>query len=237
MFNESTYSPPADGPCVLFCANPDVVLTNLQPRRAVGLCRGAAFAQNAKFAGKWSALAQWHTRQSQMGYLWSPRFHWAKTFKTRFRCVFKNAHDLFLVRLGCVLGVDELPASPVRRGLAQVAAFHCLTRECERDGTSESGQEKSFKNTNPGLPSKVAIFRHHLQNGVINALQPCRTWLWYMATKRSGRLFRKVFKYKTHINQVVDEVSKIVVLIAPLIAGVVWKIGLKKALKAFVSVG
>ena len=58
-----------------------------------------------------------------------------------------------------------------------------------------------------------------------------------MATKRSGGLFRKVFKYKTHINQVVDEVSKIVVLIAPLIAGVVWKIGFMKALKAFVSVG
>ena len=46
-----------------------------------------------------------------------------------------------------------------------------------------------------------------------------------MATKRSGGLFKKVFKYKTHINQAVDEVSKIVVLIAPLIAGVVWKIG------------
>ena len=58
-----------------------------------------------------------------------------------------------------------------------------------------------------------------------------------MATKRSGGLFRKVFKYKTEINQVVDEVSKIVVLIAPLIAGVVWKIGLMKALKVFVSEG
>ena len=58
-----------------------------------------------------------------------------------------------------------------------------------------------------------------------------------MATKKSGGLFRKVFKYTTHKNQAVDEVSKIVVLIAPLIAGVVWKIGLMKALKAFVSLG
>ena len=58
-----------------------------------------------------------------------------------------------------------------------------------------------------------------------------------MATKRSGGLFRKVFKYKTHINKIVDEVSKIVVLIAPLIAGVVLKILSMKALKAFVSVG
>ena len=58
-----------------------------------------------------------------------------------------------------------------------------------------------------------------------------------MATKRSGGLFRKVFKYKSYINQVVGEVSKIVVLIAPLIAGMVWKIGFMKALKAFVSVG
>lgn len=58
-----------------------------------------------------------------------------------------------------------------------------------------------------------------------------------MATKRSGGLFRKIFKYKTLINQVVDEVSKIVVLIAPLIAGVVLKIGSMTALKALVSVG
>ena len=58
-----------------------------------------------------------------------------------------------------------------------------------------------------------------------------------MATKRSGGLFRKVFKYKTDINQAVDEVSKIAILIAPLIAGVVLKICSMKALKAFVSVG
>ena len=42
----------------------------------------------------------------------------------------------------------------------------------ERYGASEHGEAKSFKNTNPGLPSKVAIFRHPLKNGVINALQP-----------------------------------------------------------------
>ena len=53
----------------------------------------------------------------------------------------------------------------------------------------------------------------------------------------SGGLFRKVFKYKILINQVVEEVSEIVVLIAPLIAGVVLKIGSMKAQKAFVSVG
>ena len=58
-----------------------------------------------------------------------------------------------------------------------------------------------------------------------------------MTTKRSGGLFRKVFIYKTYINQVVDEVSKIVVLIAPLIAGMVWRIGFMKALKAFESAG
>lgn len=42
---------------------------------------------------------------------------------------------------------------------------------------------------------------------------------------------------KTHINQLVGGVGKIVVLIAPLIAGVVLKIWSMKALKAFVSVG
>jgi len=58
-----------------------------------------------------------------------------------------------------------------------------------------------------------------------------------MATKWSGGLFGKVFKLKTHTNQLVGGVSKIVVLIAPLIAGVVLKIWSMKALKAFVSVG
>ena len=40
---------PPTGLASFFCANPDVVQTKLQPRRAVGLCRGAAIAQNAKF--------------------------------------------------------------------------------------------------------------------------------------------------------------------------------------------
>ena len=40
---------PPTGLASFFCANADVVQTNLQPRRAVGLCRGSAFAQNAKF--------------------------------------------------------------------------------------------------------------------------------------------------------------------------------------------
>ncbi|MNB72522.1 hypothetical protein D3C87_1242880 [compost metagenome] len=40
---------PPTGLVFFFCANPDVVQTNLQPRRAVGLCRRSAIAQNAKF--------------------------------------------------------------------------------------------------------------------------------------------------------------------------------------------
>ena len=40
---------PPTGLVSFFCANPDVVQTNLQPRRAVGLCRGSAIAQNVKF--------------------------------------------------------------------------------------------------------------------------------------------------------------------------------------------
>ena len=40
---------PPTGLASFFCANSDVVQTNLQPRRAVGLCRGWAIAQNAKF--------------------------------------------------------------------------------------------------------------------------------------------------------------------------------------------
>lgn len=58
-----------------------------------------------------------------------------------------------------------------------------------------------------------------------------------MASKWSGGLFGKVFKFKTYINQLVGGGGKIVVLIAPEIAGVVCKIGFMKALKAFVSVG
>ena len=40
---------PPTGLVSFFCANPDVVQTNLQPRRAVGLCSRSAIAQNAKF--------------------------------------------------------------------------------------------------------------------------------------------------------------------------------------------
>ena len=40
---------PPTGFVSFFCANPDVVQTNLQPRRAMGLCRGSAISQNAKF--------------------------------------------------------------------------------------------------------------------------------------------------------------------------------------------
>jgi len=40
---------PPTGFASVFCANPDVVQTNLQPRRAVGLCRRSAIAQSAKF--------------------------------------------------------------------------------------------------------------------------------------------------------------------------------------------
>jgi len=40
---------PPTGFASVFCANPDVVQTSLQPRRAVGLCRRSAISQNAKF--------------------------------------------------------------------------------------------------------------------------------------------------------------------------------------------
>ena len=40
---------PPTGLVSFFCAIPDVVQTNLQPRRAVGLCSRSAIAQNAKF--------------------------------------------------------------------------------------------------------------------------------------------------------------------------------------------
>ena len=40
---------PPTGLVSFFCANPDVVQTNLQTRRAVGLSSRSAIAQNAKF--------------------------------------------------------------------------------------------------------------------------------------------------------------------------------------------
>lgn len=61
--------------------------------------------------------------------------------------------------------VRGLQQSVSRREMGILGAY-------ERCGASEHGEAKSFKNTNPGLPSKVAIFRHPLKNGVINALQP-----------------------------------------------------------------
>ena len=40
---------PPTGLASFFCANPDVVQTNLQPRGAVGFCRRSPIAQNVKF--------------------------------------------------------------------------------------------------------------------------------------------------------------------------------------------
>ena len=52
-FEEKALIPlPPTGLVSFFCANPDVVQTNLQPNRAVGLCRGSVITQNAKFCRK-----------------------------------------------------------------------------------------------------------------------------------------------------------------------------------------
>ncbi|MEC4238280.1 hypothetical protein [Pseudomonas sp. DSV-1] len=49
-FKEKALIPlPPTGLASFFCANPDVVQTILQPRRAVGLCSRSAIAQNVKF--------------------------------------------------------------------------------------------------------------------------------------------------------------------------------------------
>ncbi|MBM1190128.1 hypothetical protein [Pseudomonas weihenstephanensis] len=40
---------PPTGLVSFFCANPGVVQTNLQPRRAMGGCSRSGIAQNAKF--------------------------------------------------------------------------------------------------------------------------------------------------------------------------------------------
>lgn len=60
---KSIYPPPADGPCVFFCANLGVVQTNLQPRRAVGLCSRSAITKNATL----SAVAHWCAGLSPRG--------------------------------------------------------------------------------------------------------------------------------------------------------------------------
>lgn len=44
---------------------------------------------------KCSALAERRSGQSRTGKSWSPRFHWAKTFKTWVWGVFENVHEQF----------------------------------------------------------------------------------------------------------------------------------------------
>ena len=53
---------PPTGLASFFCANPDVVQTNLQPRRAVGLCRRSAIAQNERF---FSEMQRYYTAALQ----------------------------------------------------------------------------------------------------------------------------------------------------------------------------
>ena len=43
---------PPTGFASVFCANPDVVQTNLQPRRAVGLRRASSVSQNERFCSE-----------------------------------------------------------------------------------------------------------------------------------------------------------------------------------------
>ena len=100
-----------------------------------------------------------------------------------------------------------------------------------------AGRKSSLRTPISGCRQKWLFFATPRGAGWLRLYSPCRTWLGYMATNWSGGLFRKIFKFKTYINQVVGGGGEIVVLIAPLIAGVVLKIGSMKALKAFVSVG
>ena len=95
-----------------FCANPDAVQTNLQPRRAVGLCSRSAIAQTECKVLKGSA-ARLHGgaqsgRRGRSGEV--PGFIGRKILKRGFRCVFKNAHDLFWAGTGWGRGEAEFPA-------------------------------------------------------------------------------------------------------------------------------
>ena len=81
-FIESTYPLPPTGLVSFFCANPDVVKRTYSPGGSWASSGDRHLHRMQSFAGKWSALAQRHTGQSQMGYRLSPRFHWAKTLKT-----------------------------------------------------------------------------------------------------------------------------------------------------------
>ena len=84
-----------------------------------------------------------------------------------------KCHEIEMIRSDSVIAFFERSSLKPCRGDEDLCVFRfVIVGAYERYGASEHGEAKSFKSINPRLPSKVAIFRHLLQNGVINALQP-----------------------------------------------------------------
>ena len=115
---KSTYPPPADGPCVLFLcksgcsANEPAAQAGRGALQLIGNCTECKLLNGSAARLHGGAQCGRGGRRGEV-----PGFIGRKILKPGFRCVFKNAHDLFRAGIDDVRREAELPASHGRRGL------------------------------------------------------------------------------------------------------------------------
>ena len=115
---KSTYPPPADGPCVLFLcksrcsANEPAAQAGRGALQPIGNCTECKVLKGSAARLHGGAQSGRGRRSGEV-----PGFIGRKLLKRGFRCIFKNAHDLFRAGIDGVRGVAEFPARHDWRGL------------------------------------------------------------------------------------------------------------------------
>ena len=108
---KSTYPPPADGPCVLFLCKPGCSVNEPSAQTGRGALQSIGNCTECKVLKKSAARLHGGAQSGCGGRSGEvPGFIGRKILKRGFRCVFKNAHDLFRAGIGGVRGGAEFPA-------------------------------------------------------------------------------------------------------------------------------
>ena len=115
---KSTYPPPADGPCVLFLCNSGCSANEPAAQAGRGALQPIGNCTECKVLKRSAARLHGGAQSGRGGRSGEvPGFIGRKILKRGFRCVFKNAHDLFRVGTGWGRGEAEFPARHDWRGL------------------------------------------------------------------------------------------------------------------------
>ena len=118
MRRKSTYPPPADGVSVLFLCKVGSSTNEAAAQAGRGALQAIGnFTVCKVLKGNAASLHSdaWGSHEGAIAEV--PGFIGRKRLKRGFRCVFKNAHDLFGVGFGGVRGEAEFPVRHDWRGL------------------------------------------------------------------------------------------------------------------------